>query len=290
MMADFQFSYNTSTAQGSGGVGSPRFVVRKSKDRGIIDHGWLDTKHTFSFAGYYDRRFEGFGPLRVLNEDKVAPDNGFGTHPHREFEIFSYIVTGALRHQDSMGNQEVLPRGSIQFTSAGKGITHSEMNNSKETPVHFLQLWAKPKSRGLKPSYATIQVSDEAKTDTAHPIPLIIPVDVKAKLGGAKFRDIARKKLIGIHQDMYMFASILSPGKATRHQVVGIKRLGYVHVIESGTKSVVEVTVANGTVKARLEEGDGLFIHDMSEVDELMFTSVGKGKAEFVLLDMVKEA
>ncbi|KAI8847975.1 RmlC-like cupin domain-containing protein [Chytridium lagenaria] len=230
-----------------------RFVVRKSNSRGAANHGWLDTKHTFSFAGYYNPSFEGFGPLRVLNEDKVSPGNGFGAHPHREYEIFSYVISGSLAHRDSMGNHEVLPRGSVQFTSAGTGIRHSESNASTNSPVHFLQLWAKPNVRGLAPSYATIHVGEEEKTDTERVTPLMVPMDVKK--GGV----VEGKNVIGIHQDLYMFASILTPGKVTKHQVVGDERIGYVHVVESGNQSVVEVADSTGTVKARLEEGDGLF-------------------------------
>ncbi|KAJ3213232.1 hypothetical protein HDU67_003131 [Dinochytrium kinnereticum] len=266
--------------------GSPRFTIRKSGDRGAANHGWLDTKLTFSFAGYYDHRFEGFGPLRVLNEDKVSPINGFGAHPHREYEIFSYIVSGFLSHRDSMGNVETLPRGCLQFTSAGTGIIHSEMNTSRETPVHFLQLWAKPQVRGLKPSYSTIFVPDEVKIDAVRPVPLMVPSEVKQGLGEDGFRGAAAKNLIGIHQDLYMFAAILNQRAESKHRVVGEDRIGYVHVVMSGNNSAVEVSTGDGKVTARLEEGDGLFINDLGKWDELIFQSVGDGKAEFIFLDM----
>ncbi|KAJ3106689.1 hypothetical protein HDU97_005841 [Phlyctochytrium planicorne] len=273
----------------------PTFVVRKSKDRGAADHGWLDSKHTFSFAGYYDRRFQGFGPLRVLNEDKVAPVNGFGAHPHREYEIFSYIVSGFLQHRDSMGNVETLPRGSVQFTSAGTGIMHSEMNNSRDTPVHFLQLWAKPNAQKLKPSYATTFTPEQIKTDPVTPVPLIVPIDFKEAQKESTFRGVnVGKNLIGIHQDLYMFSAILSPNASTKFVPVGKEeRLGYLHVVESGTGSAIEVIgrSANSEEKIvkRLEEGDGLFISALGENNEIVFNSVGSGKAEFVLLEMTND-
>ncbi|KAJ3102595.1 hypothetical protein HDU96_009584 [Phlyctochytrium bullatum] len=270
----------------------PRFTLRRSNERGGADHGWLNTKHTFSFAGYYDRRFEGFGPLRVLNEDFVEPDNGFGAHGHRYYEIFSYIVDGSLEHRDSMGNKENLPRGYVQFTSAGTGITHSEMNRSKKDSVHFLQLWAKPDTKDLRPSYATTHVPDEAKLDKPHLTPLIIPSSLQKQLVAAKkeYRGSdALTQLIGIHQDLYMFASLLNSGKTTRHEPVGDNRIAYLHVVMTGTDAALEVSTADGSVKASLKEGDGLFINDLSQANELVFKSVGGGRAEFVFLDMTSD-
>jgi redox-sensitive bicupin YhaK (pirin superfamily) len=129
------------------------FTIRKANDRGHANHGWLDTYHTFSFSNYYDERFMGFRSLRVMNDDRVAPGEGFGMHPHRDMEIVTYVLEGALEHKDSMGNGEVLHPGEVQRITAGSGIRHSEFNPSSSEPVHLYQIWIEPDRKGHVPSY-----------------------------------------------------------------------------------------------------------------------------------------
>ncbi len=138
-------------------------TIRKSEDRGHFNHGWLDTRHTFSFAGYFDGSQMGFRSLRVINEDRVLPGQGFGTHGHADMEILTYVLSGALAHKDSMGNVEQLRAGELQLITAGTGIEHSEFNGSKAEPVYFLQIWIRPDIRGLTPSYAQRALTKEEK-------------------------------------------------------------------------------------------------------------------------------
>lgn len=203
-------------------------TIRRSHERGIANHGWLDSRHTFSFAEYYDPAHMGFRSLRVINEDRIAPGSGFPTHPHRDMEIFSYVLSGQLQHQDSMGNGRVLSAGEIQLMGAGRGVRHSEYNPSQTEPGHFLQIWIEPRTRGLDPRYtewkpATAGVS--AKT-------LVISPD-------------GRDQSAVIAQDAEVWRVLAKAGEVVSHEV------------KSGRG--IWLQVARGTVLAngvRLEAGD----------------------------------
>jgi len=228
--------------------------VRKSEERGRAHHGWLQSQHSFSFADYYDPRHQGFGPLRVINEDRVAPGAGFGTHGHRDMEIISYVLDGALEHKDSIGTGSVLRYGDVQRMSAGSGVRHSEFNGSKTEPVHFLQIWIQPNQQGIAPSY-----------EEKH-----FPLEEKQ----GKLRLIAsgdgREGSVLIHQDASLYAAILNGDDAVAHPLAA-GRLAYVHVI----RGRVEV---NGTV---LNTGDAIKLADEERV------SIAKAEAaELLLFDL----
>jgi len=181
-------------------------TVRKAKDRGHAQHGWLDSYHTFSFADYFDPAHMGFRTLRVINEDRVAPGEGFGTHPHRDMEILTYVIEGQLKHRDSMGHEALIKAGDVQKITAGTGITHSEFNASDSEEVHLLQIWIVPERTGLKPSYQETTLKDD-KGLAALPV---------------KF-----------NQDVAVYRGKLEAGKNLEH-AMGAGRGGWVHMVEGG--------------------------------------------------------
>ncbi|KAH9849856.1 pirin domain-containing protein [Lenzites betulinus] len=262
-----------------------KFAIRRSDERGNADHGWLKTFHTFSFASYNDSEHEHFGPLRVINEDRVEPKTGFGTHAHREFEIFSYIVRGALEHRDSMGNVEIMKRGDLQMTSAGTGIRHSEHSYGNEQ-VHFLQIWSVPSTRGLSPKYFTRHFDDAAKKDQwAHVVaPSGAPgVEEKREASGPA----------PVHSPLDLFATLLSPGKALAHtfQAGAAQRKGYIHVVQTSGYNPkeanggrVRITAADGS-SLDLREGDGAYIM-AAPGEELSVENAGETVTEVLLFDM----
>ena len=205
--------------------------IRKAADRGVAEHGWLSSRHTFSFADYRDPDQIGFSDLRVINEDRVKPGQGFGTHPHRDMEIFSYVLEGTLAHSDSMGTGSEIKPGDVQLMSAGSGVTHSEFNGSKEEPVHFLQIWIVPDHRGGEPVYQQKHF-DEA--DKRGRLRLIISPD-------------GRNGSLRIQQDTLVYAGLFD-GDESAILTLDQNRHAYVHV----ARGSIEL---NGT---KLEAGDGV--------------------------------
>ncbi len=210
-------------------------TLRKSDERGRANFGWLDSRHTFSFGHYHDPRHMHFGPLRVINEDRVAPGGGFPTHPHSDMEIISYVLDGALEHRDSIGTGSVIRPGDVQRMSAGSGIRHSEFNASETAPVHFLQIWIVPESRGIAPSYEQKTFSSEQKRG-------------RLRLVGS--RD-GRDGSVTIHRDVDLYAALVGKDDTVDH-AIGDGRLAWVQVARGS------VTVNGEHVRA----GDGVAIAD----------------------------
>jgi redox-sensitive bicupin YhaK (pirin superfamily) len=231
-------------------------TVRKSEDRGHVDHGWLDTRHTFSFADYHDDAHMGFRALRVINEDRVAPGEGFGTHGHRDMEIVSYVLEGALAHRDSTGGAGVLRPGEVQRMSAGTGVTHSEFNGSRAEPVHFLQIWILPDRPGHRPSYEQT---------------LFPEAERKGKLRLVASPDAAGGSLT-LHQDARVYATILGKGEAVRH------------ALAPGRHAWVQVARGEMSVNGRmLRAGDGAAL---SEEAEVALEGAGPSGGEALVFDL----
>ena len=229
-------------------------TLRRSNERGYADHGWLQSFHSFSFADYYDPAHMGFGPLRVINEDRVAPGSGFGTHGHRDMEIISYVLDGELAHKDSMGNGSVIRPGDVQRMSAGSGVRHSEYNHAKDRTTHFLQIWIEPNVTGIAPGYEEKRFADADKQGRLRLI---------ASPDGADGS-------VRIHQDARLYAARLSAGQSLAADLPA-GRLGYLHLVRGA------LTV-NGV---RLEGGDAAKMRDETRLE------IGaEGEAELLLFDL----
>src|SRR5262245_34605858 len=229
--------------------------IRKSAERGTAELGWLFSRHTFSFSNYYDPEHMGFGPLRVINEDRVQPGQGFGTHGHRDMEIISYELEGALEHKDSLGTGSVIRPGDVQVMSAGTGIRHSEFNHSQAEPVHFLQIWVLPDRAGLQPRY-------EQKTFAAD--------DKRGRLRLVASADGSEGSVI-VHQDVRLYATLLDKDEQVEH------------TLQAGRKAWVQV--ARGAVEVNgeaLQAGDGAALKDAAQVS-IKATAAG---TEVLLFDL----
>jgi redox-sensitive bicupin YhaK (pirin superfamily) len=230
--------------------------IRHSEERGAANHGWLNSHHSFSFGSYHDPLHMGFGPLLVINEDRVTPGQGFGTHGHRDMEIISYVLDGALEHKDSMGTGSVLHYGDVQRMSAGSGVRHSEFNHSSTDGLHFLQIWIQPNVTGIAPSYEEKHFTPDSK---------------RGKLRLIASSD-GRQGSVLIHQDAAIYASILQQGEQAEH-ALDEGRLAYVHLIRGSL-------VVNGTP---LKAGDALKL-----TQEAAVIITQPEDAEFLVFDLPK--
>lgn len=230
-------------------------TIRKADERGRTRIGWLDGRHSFSFGEYFDPAHRQFRSLRVINDDRVSPGGGFPTHPHRDMEILTYVISGALEHKDSTGGGGVIRPGDVQFMSAGRGVFHSEFNHSKSEPVHLLQIWITPREKGLEPTYDQKHFPESERAGALRPV---------ATPDG-------RGNSLTIRQDASMYASVLTPGQSVRH-ALGAGRGAWIQVATGG------VTV-NGH---SLGEGDGLAIELESDI-EITGTD---DRSEVILFDL----
>ncbi len=228
--------------------------VRKSLDRGHAQHGWLESYHTFSFADYHDPNQMGFRSLRVINEDRVQPGKGFATHSHRDMEIISCVLGGALEHKDSMGNGSVIRPGDIQLMRAGTGVTHSEYNHSTDEPVHFLQIWILPDEKGLEPGYDQRHFPFDQRTNA-----LLLVAS----------RD-GREASVQIHQDAELYVTVLDEGHAVTHSLT------------DGRSAWVQVARGRARLNdTALEEGDGAAVSNEATID-----IAADGPAEILVFDL----
>jgi hypothetical protein len=228
--------------------------IRRADDRGQAQFGWLDSRHTFSFGHYHDNRFMGFGPLRVINDDRVTPGAGFDTHGHRDMEIVTYVLEGALEHKDSLGTGSVIRPGDVQRMSAGTGILHSEFNHSKTEPVHFLQIWILPDRAGIEPGYEQKAFAESDRRD---------------RLALLASRD-GRDGSVTVHQDIDLLGGLLSPEAVVEHRL-GEGRVAWLHVAEGAA-------TVNGEW---LETGDGLAVRD-----ETLLTIEAADTTNLLVFDM----
>lgn len=229
--------------------------VIRSEERGQADFGWLDSKHTFSFGNYYNPDRMGFGALRVINEDRVQPGQGFGTHGHQDMEIISYVIDGALEHRDSMQNGAIMRPGDVQRMTAGTGVQHSEYNHSESAPVHFLQIWITPVAQSLEPGYeqTRFDVSDKSN---------------RWRLVGS--RD-GREGSVTIHQDVDLYATVLDDGRALRHQLAAGRR-GWLQVVRGSVALDDEALLAgdaaaidaSATIEIRATADSELLLFDLA--------------------------
>ncbi|MFT4096203.1 MAG: pirin family protein [Rhodoblastus sp.] len=230
-------------------------TLRRANDRGRANFGWLDSHHTFSFGEYHDPAHMGFGPLRVINDDRVAGGGGFPTHPHRDMEIVSYVLDGALAHKDSIGTGSVIKPGDVQRMSAGTGIAHSEFNASKTDPVHFLQIWFIPEKRGLAPGYEQKNFDAASKRDQLR---LVASPD-------------GRDGSVTIQTDAALYVSLLGEGAKVSHRIAAGR--GVWVQVARGSVAVGDLTLA---------EGDGLQVTDETQIE-----IVGKAaESEILLFDL----
>jgi redox-sensitive bicupin YhaK (pirin superfamily) len=229
---------------------------RKSEDRGYADHGWLKSYHSFSFAGYYDPAHMGWGNLRVINEDRIAPGTGFGTHGHRDMEIISYVLSGELAHQDSMGNIKGIPPGDVQRMSAGTGVTHSEFNHADGQTTHFLQIWIEPSVSGIPPSY-------EQKT--------VAPEQKRGRLRLVASPDGAQDS-VTIHADATVYAGLFDANESAELSLSSTRK-AYVHLVR-GTLQVNGLELGAGDA-VMLESESRIVLSKGNDAEVLVFELAG---------------
>ncbi len=227
-------------------------TVRKSQDRGHADHGWLNSFHSFSFAGYYDPAYMGFGNLRVINEDRIAPGTGFGTHGHRDMEIISYVLSGELAHKDSMGNIKGIPPGDVQRMSAGTGVQHSEFNHAQGQTTHFLQIWIEPNVRGIAPSYEQKTFAESEKRGALRLV---------ASHDGAQGS-------VKLHADAALYAGLLNADESVA-LALNPARKTYVHLVR-GALSVNGNALSGGDA-VLMEQETNLSLTDGHDAEVLVF-------------------